>query len=752
MNYFIVPGILMLMAFMASFLFWKFRNSGRDILLYFVASSALLLVTGAILFMTPVLYNWMGGTSFIPPSQGEGIFDGQTYSGYLQVLFGVPLAVAGSVYAILLARQSERQTRQFNIYEIKKNFNEKIQQRNATLHRYADALRDINNASYILRGQVDKVFTCLPDNKTTSSFEVKNIAAASQDIDSHGLNVLRQALQDYRNALTALDQAKIELDKSDRLPLSAIQAHFYPKDENDRFKNAQPFTVSCLERDYGTVADRFIVCSQRLSAKDLIQTRIEALVDWIAKQSEKEEYASSFELRSWLYDWINDEGGITGSDVDDLDDDLGFRWIGSLLIRTNNAKEEIDLLHDSNFYTLYRIELGTALLFDSCLALPGAKQTAWEIIGWPEWSSLTDVTEGAGEAPVLRNYARNSQKMLPGGFFSHIRGIQGLYKYLNESSDAKEDNDAKRQARISLLDHRSLFAPAPAISLTQYIRKLASSILDAEPIGKKELIESLSAGALALLTSRLDASEGKLLDAIDRIMRSIGWEVLDKYPAGDPQGLRRILLSLRGKNDEKYQDEIIIRLQSLVNNLKNSIEHLQLVIQIHMDLCFLKVHSGEQAAADDYLQKARVLLFAMSDESFRKTPWFMKYSEAEGNLSINREILLFCYYLHSIFAGAELSTRYSKNYISPIEVAMPIGFCSIIWLYLEKKGAVVSTTNNTLKLKKIDEGTFFGVVIDSSASDWSWNPLGIWIELSEIKRQSTNSLLDQIYNNYCHSQ
>lgn len=677
MSHGILSSVLLISAALLFGIFWAIRKSARDGWLYLLASLSLLFFTAAVLVWTPDLYHFLGGKSFIAEGSAQsGEFDAGTYSGFLQVLFGVPVAVAGSLYAILLARQSERQTRHFNGYEIRKDFRDRLEQRNAIVGRLAKSLRDINNASFIVLAQVSKAIETLPKDRRESGGSANRIGQEITRIKEDGLVLLRQAFEDYRNAVIDVQEFGIALDKKPRPPLDTIRTHFYPSGDESR----KEFIFDLFKRDYHAVADRFLLRVNRLTPEDLIRASLERTALWVVRWSEDAELHTAWpDLMGSL---VGDRYDPTTADVTGLDDYVGYRFIGSALIRIDRCQ---DSLEKSAGQRVCGIDVGTAALLDFYLSLPSKKLSIEEISQWDEWKSLDGIIEESEKKRLLATVPEQDLHFSL-GFVKDVQQIQAMYDYLGDA-DKTLDHDKMSAART---DFRALFYDVTPFWLNSEYERLSSRIVSADPPTLQELADRLACIGVGILLSRMDCARNRIMTAIVRVVSAMNGAVEKQFSQLGDMGaadFRRCLLACWARQSEpESRERILGQLEELLERAGTD----TLRIQLNLDLGDCHAALGNAQRSSEYYGLAKTLFDGLSDGQLRTDPWLKQngYFWLLDGLEFDRHIV----WLHFWFHGYLLKQRGEYTIqgapVSESEIATPAGMLPLFWGLLVHAGTM----------------------------------------------------------------
>lgn len=692
MSHAILSSILLISAALLFGIFWVIRKSGRDGWLYLLASLSLLFFTAAVLVWAPDVYHLLGGKSFIAGGSVEsGQFDAGTYSGFLQVLFGVPVAVAGSFYAILLARQSERQTRHFNAYEIRKDFRNRLEQRNAIVGRLAKSLKDINNASFIIMAQVSKVRSALPKDRCQIGESPIRVDQEITRIKEDGLVLLRRGFEDYRNALIGVQEFGIALDREPRPPLDTIKAHFYPSEDENR----KGFILDLFDRDYHAIADRFLIRANRLTPEDLIRASLERTVLWVARWSEDEELHTDWpDLRGVLG---GDSYDPTTADVNGLDDSLGYRFIGSALIRIDRVNDSLDL--ESSGRRVCGIDVGTAALLDFYQALPSKTRSNVEIRQWDEWKSLDGIVEESEKERLLATVPEQDLHFSR-GFVKEVQRIQAMYDYVGDV-DKTPDDEKKKPDKISAArtDFRALFYDVTPSWLDSEYERLSSQIASAVPPTHQELNDRLACIGVGGLLSRKTYARKRIMAAIARVVSAMNGVVEEQFiQLGDvgAADFRSCLLTCWAEQTkpEQTKPEWRARILGQLEELSERVGTDALRFQLNLDLGDCHAALGNAQRSSEYYGLAKTLFDRLSDEQLRTDPRIKQnlYFTFLDGLEFDRHIVWLHFWLHGYLLkqrGEYSIQSDGKPYLLPdSEIAMPGGMLPMFWGLLVHEGAI----------------------------------------------------------------
>jgi hypothetical protein len=712
--------LLLVLAAVPFAILWKIRKSKHDGWLYLLASLSILFLTAALLAWAPEAYTALGGTGFMPTAEGEGAFDTQSYSGFLQILFGVPVAVAGSLYAILLARQSERQSSQFNAYEIRKNFRDRLEERNAAVGRFAKSLRDINNTCYILLAQVDRALAALPEGDGDRDKAAANVRKETARIEENGVPMLRAALEDYRDAAIAVQEGGIILDKSARPPLDTIKWHFY-EDQKGR----QELVDAILARDYQATADRFLVRAYRLSARDLIRARLERMVQSIVRWSEDPDLHQYWkDLRVYVMSFTD----VTTADISGADDHVGFRFIGPALIRADGRRDR-----QETWRLFCRVDLGTAILLDSYLALPSKEQSIHEIQQWDEWTFLKGVVDEDERRQLLTAIPDRDQHF-PQVFSAEVAAIKALYSYLEEAAD-----DRKSRAIDARMDYRALFYNMPPDWLDTAYEDLAARIDSDAPPSMQELADHLACIAATIQIVRIDNARSSGMAAINRIVQAIGGAVerqFTKLGAAGQREFRRCLLVMWAEQTEHEQRlKVLGHLQQLLSASTD----MGMSVQLHLDLFDCDLALGHTIQAARHFADAQAILAGMTEQQLNDAKWRGHHKYSHPEVFLEPRIVLLSVWLSGYLMKQPGEFLFEDNAITELEIAMPDGFLPAIWSVLARMGLISLPGGAQPLLIECPQDCFLSYMIKRGQGEWDWRPELVSAEIAkrlEIGRQA----------------
>jgi len=724
---------------------WIIRKSQHDGWLYLLASLSILFLTASLLVWAPAAYDALGGTSFMPKPVGEGAFDTQSYSGFLQILFGVPVAVAGSLYAILLARQSERQSNQFNAYEIGKNFRDRLEQRNLILGRFAIALRNINNTAFILLAQVERALSVLPETGESGDGAVARIQREADKMDG-GLAMLRTALEDYRDATIAVQAANIKLDTGWRAPFDTIGWQFYGRDpapaESEAGAGAPPqrpateFIDAFLARDYQAAADRFVVRAYQLSAQDMVRARLERMVQTVLRWSEDAQLRRQFKgVRAIVMG-----GGLATADINGDSDYVGFRFIGPALIRADNAVAKGD-----PWKLPMRVDVGSAILLDSFLALPGKAQSEREIRTWDEWTFLGKVVGDAERAHMLAAIAEPGQ-YFPKNFTDEVALIQSHYGYSAETDPAAQ----QRQVAQARLSYCALFHHMPPPWMEGAFDDLAAQVTGAAPPTKELLIDRVVCLAVGIQMSRLNGARAAAMHAVDAIVQSMAGAVERQLLQLGSEGLhnwrRCLLIGWALHPEAATRQAICAQLQAQLAQTTESV----LVVQLHLDLFDCHTALGRADLAAAHVDAARTYLEGLSPAALGAIRWFAPSYLEDPATWLDPQIVLFGLWLSGYLMKQPGDLHFAGQPITETEVAMPQGFLPRIWLGLVRTGLITLATPAAARLCATSEANFGDGLIDPDQGRWEWAPAAVSRELDRLAGEpgAADSYIDYLYEHF----
>jgi hypothetical protein len=740
MSHWSLSLLLLVLALLPFALLWRLRKSGHDGWLYLLASLSILFFTAALLVWAPDAYLALGGTSFIPTPSGDGVFDTQSYSGFLQVLFGMPVAVAGSVYAILLARQSERQSSQFNAYEIKKNFRDRLETRGITVGRFARSLRDINNAAYILLAQVERTIAALPEDAEAAGDAAARVRKEVARIDDEGLPMVRKALEDYRDAAIAVQESRIVLDKAPRPPLDTIRAHFYA----DEARHGEEFIGSLLARDYQAVADRFVVRAYRLGVEDLIRARLERMAQSLVRWSDDPAmHAHWNDIRAF----IALDNDLTGANVSGESDFLGFRFIGPALIRADSCPDALD-----PWKLRCRVDLGTAILVDSCLALPSRSQSEGEIAGWDEWRFLAGAQDEDQRKQLLASIPDRAD-YFPHMFDKEVGVIRDLYAYAGETSTLG-GAQVRALAASARSEYRALFYHMPPDWMDVAYDELAGTIAGGMPPSKRELADRIACLATGIQLARINNARGAGMAAVDRIVGPMDGAVERQMAALGASGhrdFRRCLLvrwALHG-DDGGVRGAVLAHLQALAGASDDTV----LSVELQLDLCDCHAALGDSVQAAAHFARARALLEQLPEQTLNETHWFGRYPYPARHARLEAQTILLSLWLRGFLMKQAGDYTFGGSVVDETEIAMPNGFLPAIWTVLVKAGHIVLPGGAQPQLLPCPEDCYFDRLIAPGQGEWIWEPGRLSAEIgARLARAGTrgpeDGFLDEIYRQF----
>jgi len=715
--------ILLAMAALPLGALWTMRRSRRDGWLYLLASVAILLFTASVLVWAPAAYDVVGGIGFMPESPGKGSFDTQSYSGFLQILFGVPVAVAGSLYAILLARQSERQSTLFNAYELRRNFRDRLDQRNAIIGHFARALRDINNTSYILLGQVERALAQLPSEQTAAESAVVRIRSEAASIDQ-GIALLRAAIEDFRDATIDVRDAGISLDLQPRAPLGTIGWQFFgcpapgsvssPRDGSQPVEDGQvppapqDLVNALLNNDYHAAADRFLIRAHQLNSVSMVRVRLERFVHSLVRWSESVEFRQSCpRARDVVLQTAEPSADIFGHN-----DYIGFRFIGSALMRADNAVDR-----DDGWRNGCRVDFGAAVLLDAFLALPKIDQAKRDIRLWDEWVVLGDVIEPALREQLLTSVPDPTQHF-SAQFCHEMRAIQHAYTYHSSELSIAERRRLAEQAR---LEHFALVHHMPPSWMEGAFDTLARAIMSETPPVRASLAAKLASMAVAIHIQRIHDARPQAIAAIDLLLESMDGEVEREFLSLGDDGAaywrRCVLVRWILRPDQRGALREAIEQQLVVTSAPTQ------VLQLRLDLVDCCLALGQESQALEHFAQARDFLTQLPDEVFYASNWFIRNQTNEARAWISRDIVLFGVWL----TGYLMKRQGAYWVIGPMdqlsegEITMPRGLLPLFWISFVREGLLTLPTEIVPHLRPDTESSC-GVKIDPQQCGWTWDP------------------------------
>ncbi len=346
----------------------KKESLGRDFLIFALITTLFTLGVAVFLYRYfPDFYRWLGSRNFVQGEQ-EGVFDLQSYTGVMQIVLGMPIALAGSVYAIYLARQSmnlsrlsHEQTQALNRNELSNQYKEKLAGASHAFHELALTLRDLNLGSLAVYGMASKAI-----NFSASMWGAgpegsrESLAAASQQL-CQTLERLRAALEViYADpALRQLLEAKL---RDGSLIHTIDQVWLKNSDREDL-----PLLNAVLSSDYLAISDHLAQRARSLHGQELIMAALEALAGIALRWSLSEQYRNqSPQLIKHLLDTeINDGAEV----ADNYAEEFGLRFLGVVLLKhSRRIRLNSPLPHE------WRIDLGTAAFVDLIQALPSREE------------------------------------------------------------------------------------------------------------------------------------------------------------------------------------------------------------------------------------------------------------------------------------------------------------------------------------------------------------------------------------------
>ena len=732
MSHWLISLCLLALAALSFGIWWQIRKSGRDGWLYFLASLAILFFTASLLIWAPAGYQALGGLAFFPEGSGTGAFDTQSYSGFLQVLFGVPVAVAGSLYAILLARQSERQSTQFNAYEIRKNFRDRLDGRNAIVGRFAKALRDVNNTSYILLARVERALASLPEDAGAQEGAARRIGKETEWIEADGLPMLRSAFEDYRNASIAVQEGGIRLDTRTRAPLDTIRWHFFPKGA----EQPPEFIKALFTRDYQAAADRFVLRAYRLNAQDLVRAHLERISQFIVRESEKHRKLD------WtrVCDAIVSGTADSDADVSDTSDFVGFRFIGPALIRADACTDRQSFAQPA-----CRIDFGTAMLLDSYLALPNEDLSAEEAQGWEEWEFLQDLPE-IHRRDVSPTVKPSRSQHFPHAFSNEVRDVEALYDYAPraafadaatdqpdaavppplpdpaaQAEEATRERLATGRALAAITDHRTLFYHMPPSWMDSAYEDLAAQVCGPTPPLRRALLDHLACMAVGVQIVRMNSARDSSMAAIDRIAAATGAIVDTEFARlgsiGQREHRRYLLVRWARQPAPAARREVLARLQRLAEAPADTAMAVQLQFDLHD--CHMALGDAGQAAA--CFDAARRTLETLAPDDFFDTKWFGNYHMDDRRDWLEPQIVLLALWLGGWLSKQLGDFTFGGNPLSETEIAMPMGFLPAVWALLVLGGQVRLPGGARPVLVAYD-ASFLSHMVKPGQGEWEWDP------------------------------
>ncbi|WP_341666946.1 hypothetical protein [Alcaligenes sp. SDU_A2] len=342
----------------------KKESLGRDFLIFALITALFTLGVAVFLyFYFPDFYRWLGSRDFVRGEQ-EGVFDLQSYTGVMQIVLGMPIALAGSVYAIYLARQSmnlsrlsHEQTQALNRNALSNQYKEKLNKASHAFHELTLTLRDLNLGSLAVYSMASKAI-----NFSTSMWGAgpegsrESMTAAGQQL-FQTLERLRAALEViYADpALRQLLEARLR---------NANLIHTIDQDWlKDSDRQDLPLLNAVLASDYLAISDHLAQRARSLHGQELIMASLEALAGIALRWSLSDEHRTQNpQLLQHLLDTdINDGAEV----ANDYAEEFGLRFLGVVLLKYScSVRLNSPLPHD------WRIDLGTAAFVDLIKALP----------------------------------------------------------------------------------------------------------------------------------------------------------------------------------------------------------------------------------------------------------------------------------------------------------------------------------------------------------------------------------------------
>ena len=657
------------------------NDTKSDILKYALASISLLFLTSLLLLCTPTVYEMMGGLSFFPVSKSvDGVFDIQAFGGFIQILLGVPIAIAGSLYAILLARQSEKQATTFNQFEINKSLRVRLDDRNAIIQNLSKSLREINLSAFIINSQLNKVLLSLAASDLNTQDELNKV-------EVNGFSLLKESLNLLHTTTNAIVANRVQLDNSCDSPLKRILESNSLATEIE----TESFLQTCKDRDMVGIADYFLLRSKQLSIEDLVQTHLFRLTYRVIRWTKNENLQ-----KVWpdLKEWIVLDHDDTGADVGWNDESLGFRFIGSALLNTNLDIRSKDGRQNLN----YTFDLGSTLLIDLYLSLPNTKKSIEEIESWEEYIGLVD----SGGKVDFETLIQEPKKHFPNAFMNSIGDICNLY-----SSNDKLDDIADK-------DHRSLLTDAAPNWIVQEYRSISRKLVSSEPPSLKIVEHLIAFTAIVTLIKQ---------DIDNLLLKNTGFAKILSFLNID--NINQIYLKKGPESYEDYRLFLITRrkfAQQTENSIKDNQDFYQdvkkLLSELPTGLLRLRLHLdiGDWLTQDEQLDEAQAY-YKKALQDLESLDYRVDvYGKPDSNFPTDKHIFLLSVWLDGFLNKLPYSycvdIDEEENGLSTYEASALWGFLPNFVRYLDSKDLIQKSSNEKIEIVDYKDGdTYTGKTI-----------------------------------------
>lgn len=189
-------------------------------------------VVGFIALRARTIYEFMGGDQFIGRPLGD-----EALIGFLALVIGVPVALAGSVYAVMLAYLSVENTKRDRKDRRSENFDKEVGAITANFLKISQALRQLNADTYAIMESVLREFNELGavgiDNESRVHFD----AAAQRLTNNNANQLIRDAIGSFCDEVTAVTRHP---------PSTAFLGHLLVKRSANKIESADLLVAARL--------------------------------------------------------------------------------------------------------------------------------------------------------------------------------------------------------------------------------------------------------------------------------------------------------------------------------------------------------------------------------------------------------------------------------------------------------------------------------------------------------------------------
>lgn len=375
------------------------RKKNHDFRKFLLITISITVLTGGLLYwLAPVAYAWLGHKTFLLADTNHGEFDAPSYIGMLQIIFGMPIALAGSVYAIYLARQSielssfnNNQVATQNRQALSHEYIAHLSEASAAFHRLALALRRLNYSCSSAYSLVDIAIQYKENKEKGEYLHLESLSGLTE-----AKELVKSALLEVSSAIeTIYSQSHLQTCLTTQLQSNPNSLLSYVRNTylmNEDWEN-QPLLTAIVNFDYLAIADALAARATSLSEQDIALAVAESnqylILRWASSEANQEMHPSCM-IESMHYTNQDIAAYITDSHTDEF----GLRFFGYRLL-----KHDV-VLENGNAFT---IDVATSLFLDLFNSLPN-QESIFASVNKHFHALTRDLKALEAQDPDLSNY------------------------------------------------------------------------------------------------------------------------------------------------------------------------------------------------------------------------------------------------------------------------------------------------------------------------------------------------------------